>query len=100
MLLASLASRKHELVDALTNSVAASQGDQMLALTIAVVVAVGLLRFLADDWLEDLDVPPRLTRAAAIGTVIAVVAGIVAANPAARWSGVQAGRSARRADDL
>src|SRR5207247_2612549 len=44
VLLASLASRKHELVDALGNSAAASQGDQMLAITIAVVAAVGLLR--------------------------------------------------------
>ncbi|MGH2964541.1 MAG: O-antigen ligase family protein [Solirubrobacterales bacterium] len=86
VLLASLASRKLELVDALTNSVAASQGDQMLALTIAVAAGVGLLRFLADDWLEELDVPARLTRVVAVGTVIAVVAGILAANPAARWS--------------
>jgi hypothetical protein len=86
VLLASLASRKHELVDALTNSVAASQGDQMLALTIAVVVAVGLLRFLADDWLEELDVPFRATRAVAIGVVVAAIAGIAAANPSARWS--------------
>ena len=46
----------------------------------------GCSGFLSDDWLEDLDVPPRLTRAVAIGTVIAVVAGILAANPAARWS--------------
>jgi hypothetical protein len=85
VLLASLASRKHELVDALTNSVAASQGDQMLAITIAVVVAVGLLRLLTDDWLEDMEVPPGITRWVAIGTVIAVAVGILAANPAARW---------------
>jgi hypothetical protein len=85
VLLASLASHKHELVDALGNSVAASQGDQMLGLTIAVVLAVGLLRFLADDWLEELDVPARLTRAVAVGTIIALIAGVLAANPAARW---------------
>jgi hypothetical protein len=86
VLLASLASRKHELVDALTNSVAATQGDQMLAITIGVVIAVGLLRFLADDWLEVLDVPERLTRVVAVGTAIAVVAGVLAANPSARWN--------------
>jgi O-antigen ligase len=86
VLLASLASRKHELVDALTNSVAASQGDQMLALTIAVAIGVGLLRFLVDDWLEELDVSFELSRAVAVGIGIAVVAGIAVANPSARWS--------------
>ncbi len=85
VLLASLASRKHELVDALVNSTAASQGDQMLALSLTVVVAVGLLRFLADDWLEEVDVPPGVSRAAVAATVIAVAAGIAAANPSARW---------------
>ncbi len=85
VLLASLASRKHELVDALTNSTAASQGDQMLALSLAVVVAVGLLRFLADEWLEEVDVPRGVSRLAAAVAVIAAVAGIAAANPSARW---------------
>ena len=51
-LLISLASGRHELVDALGNSTAAAQGDQMLAFTIGVVLAVGALRFLADEWLE------------------------------------------------
>ncbi len=86
VLLASLASRKHELIDALGNSVAASQGDQMLALTIAVVVAVGLLRFLVDDWLERVQVPSRLTRGVAVATVLAVIVGILASNPSARWA--------------
>ncbi len=86
VLLASLASRKHELVDALGNSAAATQGDQMLALSLAVVIGVGLLRFLSDDWLEEVDVPPGVSRAAAVATVIAVAAGIAAANPSARWA--------------
>jgi O-Antigen ligase len=86
LLLASLASRKHELVDGLTNSVAASQGDQLLALSIGVALAVGLLRFCADDWLEEMDVPERVTRAVAVVTVIAVATGIAVANPSARWS--------------
>ncbi len=50
-LLISLASDRHELVDALGNSTAAAQGDQMLAFSIAVVLAVGALRFLVDEWL-------------------------------------------------
>jgi hypothetical protein len=86
VLLASLASRKHELVDALTNSVAASQGDQMLALVIAVAIGIGLLRFLLDEWLEELDVPFEFSRAVAVGTVIAAIAGILIANPSARWT--------------
>lgn len=85
-LLASIASRKHELVNALGNSAAASQGDQMLALSIAVVLAVGVWRFLVDDWLEELDVPRRMARAAAVAAIVAAVAGIAASNPSARWT--------------
>ncbi|HEY7151965.1 MAG TPA: O-antigen ligase family protein [Solirubrobacterales bacterium] len=86
VLLCWLASRKHELVDALGNSTAASQGDQMLALTIAVVVALGMLRYLTDAWLAGLEVPRRLTRVAIIATLVAVVAGVLVADPSARWS--------------
>ena len=57
-LLILLASRKHELVDGLGNSAAAAQGDQMLAVSIAVVLAVGLLRFLLDPGLERSRFPP------------------------------------------
>lgn len=86
VLLASLASHKPELVDALRGSVAASQGDQMLVLTIAVVLGVGALRFLIDDWLEEVEVPARVTRAATAAAAIAAIAAIVIANPSARWS--------------
>jgi O-antigen ligase len=86
VLLCWLASRKHELVDALGNSTAAGQGDQMLALTVAVVVALGMLRYLIDGWLVGLEVPRRLTRVAITATLVAVVAGILVANPSARWS--------------
>jgi O-antigen ligase len=84
-LLVSLASDRHELVDALGNSTAVTQGDQMLAFTIAVVLAVGLLRFLVDDWLGEFEVSERLTRAVGVGVVIAIVAGILVANPSERW---------------
>ena len=86
VLLCWLASRKHELVDALGNSTAASQGDQMLALTIVVVVALGILRFLIDGWLVRLEVPRRLTRGVMAATLVAVIAGILVADPSARWS--------------
>src|SRR5581483_7930338 len=72
--------------NALGNSAAASQGDQMLALSIAVVLAVGVWRFLVDDWLEELDVPRRMARAAAVAAIVAAVAGIAASNPSARWT--------------
>jgi hypothetical protein len=84
-LLISLASRRHELVDALGNSAAAAQGDQMLALSIGVVLAVGTLRFLLDDWLEGIQVSARLTRAVGVAVVIAAIAGISLAGPSNRW---------------
>jgi hypothetical protein len=86
VLLCWLASRKHELVDALGGSTAASQGDQMLALTIAVVVAVGILRYLIDGWLVGLEVPRLLARGVIAATLVAVIAGILVADPSARWS--------------
>jgi hypothetical protein len=84
-LLISLASHRHELVDALGNSTAAAQGDQMLAFSIGVVLAVGTLRFLADDWRGRVQVPARLTRAVGVAAVIAAIAGILLAGPSDRW---------------
>jgi O-Antigen ligase len=84
-LLISLASHRHELVDGLGNSAAAAQGDQMLALSIGVVLAVGTLRFLFDEWLGRIQVTARLTRAVGVAVVIAAIAGILLAGPAARW---------------
>jgi O-Antigen ligase len=84
-LLISLASRKNEFVDGLGNSAAAAQGDQMLALSIGVVLAVGTLRFLVDDSLRGIQVPARLTRAVGVAAVIAAIAGISLAGPSNRW---------------
>lgn len=84
-LLVSLASDRHELVDALGNSTAASQGHEMLAFSIGVVVAVGTLRFLADDWLGGLQVPARVSRAVGVAVAIAAIAGAVLAQPSDRW---------------
>jgi hypothetical protein len=84
-LLVSVASGEHELVDGLGNSTAAAQGDQMLALTIGVVLAVGALRFLADGWLDGIRVAARLSRAVGVTVAIAAVAGILLAGPSARW---------------
>jgi hypothetical protein len=84
-LLVSLASDRHEFVDALANSTAAAQGDQMLALSIGVVLAVGTLRFVVDDWLQELEAPAALTRAVGVAVVIAAIAGILIAGPSKRW---------------
>ena len=62
-LLVFLASRQHELVDAVGNSAAAAQGDQMLAVSIALVVVLGILRYLLDPWLgTDRGASQRITR--------------------------------------
>jgi hypothetical protein len=84
-LLVAQASHRHELVDDLADSTAASQGDQMLALSIGVVLAVGTLRFLVDDPLKKLEVPARLTRAVGVAVVIAAIVGILLAGPSERW---------------
>jgi hypothetical protein len=84
-ILISFASSRHELVDALGNSTAAAQGDQMLAIAIAVVLAVGVLRLMIDEPLEWLDVPYPVTRAVAVGAVVVAIAGILIAGPAKRW---------------
>jgi len=84
-LLISLASRRHELVDGLGNSAAAAQGDQMLALSIGVVLAVGTVRFLFDEGLGRIQIPARLARAVGVAVVVAAIAGIFIAGPSARW---------------
>ena len=84
-LLLFLASRQHELVDAVRNSAAAEQGDQMLAVSIALVVALGILRYLLDPWLQRIEVPQRTTRIVGVATVVAVIGGILIAGPSKRW---------------
>jgi O-antigen ligase/polysaccharide polymerase Wzy-like membrane protein/tetratricopeptide repeat protein len=84
-LLVSLTSHRHELVDALGNSTAAAQGDQMLALSIGVVLAVGILRFVVDDSLRKVEVPARAARAVGAAVAIAAIAGILLAGPSTRW---------------
>jgi O-Antigen ligase len=84
-LLILLASRQHELVNGLGDSAAAAQGDQMLAVSIAIVLAVGLLRLLLDPSIARIEVPARLTRAIGIAAVVVVIGGILAAGPSKRW---------------
>ncbi len=84
-LLVFLASRQHELVNAVGNSAHVDQGDQMLAVSIALVVALGILRYLLDPWLGRIEVSRKVARATGIGVVVAVIAGILLAGPSKRW---------------
>ena len=80
-----LASRQHELVDALADSTAASQGDRMLVVSIAICAALALIRLLLDPRLMRLEVSPRIERRVGIAVAIAAVAAILLSGPAARW---------------
>ena len=84
-LLILLASRQHELVNGLGDSAAAAQGDQMLAVSIAVVLAVGVLRLMLDPSIGRIEVPPAVTRAVGVAAVVVVIAGILIAGPSKRW---------------
>ena len=88
-----LASRQHELVNGLGDSAAAAQGDQMLAVSIAIVLAVGLLRLLLDPSIARIEVPARMTRAIGVAAVVVVIGGILAAGPCEALGRVQAGRT-------
>jgi O-Antigen ligase len=80
-----VASRKHELVSGFTNAAAAHQGDQMLVITLVVIAAVGLLRLAVDRPLERFEVPRPVTIAALFAVAVAIVIGVIVANPSARW---------------
>jgi hypothetical protein len=84
-LLILLASRQHELVNGLGGSAAAAQGDQMLAVSIAVVLAVGILRFLLDSSIGKIEAPARVTRAVGVAALVLVIGGILLAGPSKRW---------------
>jgi hypothetical protein len=80
-----IARQMNELVHDLGNVTAARQGDELLVITLVVVAAVGLLRLRVDRPLARVRVPRRTAVAALAVVGIAVVAGLAAANPAARW---------------
>jgi hypothetical protein len=80
-----VAHRMHALVDDLGTGTAASQGDRLLVITLLVVAAVGFMRYWVDGPLARVRIPRRMVVAVLAVTGIAVVAGLAAANPAARW---------------
>jgi hypothetical protein len=80
-----VANPKHDLVNGFTGATAAAQGDDMLLITILVVVAVAVLRLAADRPLGRLDVPRPVTVAAFSAVAVAIVVGVIVANPSQRW---------------
>jgi hypothetical protein len=80
-----LASERGELLDGLTNSTAAAQGDQMLVFTILIVAGVGVLRVVLDRRFARFTLPRRVVPLSLIAAAIAVVVAVVAIHPAARW---------------
>ena len=86
-ILVAAASQRNELADGLTTTTAATQGDEMLAMTLAVCAGVGLLTAawaLADRHgvVPEITMPRRLTRrAAGAVAVTAVVVALVAGLP-------------------
>jgi O-antigen ligase/polysaccharide polymerase Wzy-like membrane protein len=84
-LLVLVAHQMPALVDDLGNGTAARQGDELLVVTLLVVVAIGLLRLWVDRPLARVRTPRKVMVTALVVTGIAVVASLAAANPAARW---------------
>jgi O-Antigen ligase len=83
--LIAVASRKHELVDGFTTGAAVGQGDSMLLITILVVAAVAVLRLVADRPLMRITVPRPVTVVAFSAVAVAIVVGVIVANPSQRW---------------
>lgn len=83
--LIALANGRNAFVDARTAAPgAASQGHEMLALTLLAVAVVGALRLAADRPLGRLNVPRPLAAASVAALVVAVIAAVAVANPAHR----------------
>jgi hypothetical protein len=83
-----IASRRDALFDQPGSALAASQGDEVLAMVIGTLVVVGALRYWLDPWLERLESPTLSRRAwTVIGVAAAAVAvaALIAADPAERW---------------
>ena len=84
LLLAAYASTKSTLLDTPIAQAAASQGDQLFAAAVVVVLAVGIARYLADDRIGRLALPSIPPRAGIAALAVALIAAVVIVNPAER----------------
>jgi hypothetical protein len=87
-LLLAVASGRNELFDQPGTDLAASQGDEVLAMLLGAIALAGALRYLVDPWLERLEAPRlgrRVWTGIAIAAVLVAVAAIIASDPSERW---------------
>ena len=73
------------VVAGLTGSDATNQGRELFAVTIAVALAVGSVRYQLDEPLARASVSPRLRRLAVVAGVLALAGLVVAENPVDRF---------------
>ncbi len=79
-----LASRRTELVDGITGTVAEDQGNEMVVITLLTVLVVVAARWALDEGIARLVVPPNVVRPVLAVLAVVAVVGLVAADPAQR----------------
>jgi hypothetical protein len=87
-LLLALASGRNELFDQPGTDLAATQGDQVLAMLLGAIALAAALRYFLDPWLERLEAPPlgrRVWIGIAVAAALVAIVAIVASDPAERW---------------
>jgi hypothetical protein len=87
-LLLLVASGRDELFDRPGTELAASQGDQVLAMLLGAIALAAALRYLADPWIERIQAPKlsrRAWTAIGIGAALVAIAAIVLSDPSERW---------------
>jgi hypothetical protein len=87
-LLLALASGRNELFDQPGTDLAATQGDQVLAMLLGAIALAAALRYFLDPWLERLEAPRlgrRVWTGIAVAAALVAVLAIVASDPAERW---------------
>jgi hypothetical protein len=96
-LLLAVASGRHELFDQPGTDLAASQGDEVLAMLVGAVALAAALRYLVDPWLERLEAPHlgrRVWTWIGIGAALLAIVAVIASNPSERWEEFKAPPSA------
>ena len=93
-LLIALAETRAELLDNPLSPLAGAQGDQMLAITAAVVAGTLALRYGLDRWIQPLAISRRAGRGAVVALAIAAVVALVAIDPIERYDEFKAPPSA------
>jgi hypothetical protein len=93
-LLIALAETRGELLDNPVTDLAATQGDQMLAITAAVIAATFSLRYALDRPIQPLAIPRQAGRIALAGIAVGAVIAVVAIDPVKQWDEFKAAPTA------